>query len=241
MTEDGGRGPSTIGLLGGMSFTSTALYYQLINEGTQRRLGGVHSARVLLHSFDFEDVIALQRAGDWPGAGRLLGDAAERLVEAGAELLLICTNTMHKVAEDVQARVPIPLLDVIDVVGHHARTSHIRRLGLVGTAYTMQDGFYATRLKDRHGLETVVPARGDQEFLQRLIFERLAAGVIRDDDREELEHIVSRLAAAGAEATVLACTELELLEPRPDIQRLLATTRLHADAAVDLSLRDGCA
>lgn len=233
---DGPWRVSTIGLLGGMSFESTALYYRLINEDVRRRLGGVHSARVLLHSFDFEEVIALQRAGDWPGAAALLGDGAEALHHAGADLLLICTNTMHKVARDVQERVPIPLLDIIAVTAARARALGLRRVGLTGTTYTMEDGFYADRLRE-HGLEVVVPDAADRRFLQWLIFGQLAAGEFTLSCRRELEGVIARLVTRGAEGTILGCTELELLfDSRDDDFLLLPTAELHARAAVDAAL-----
>jgi aspartate racemase len=227
----------TIGLLGGMSFESTALYYRLINEEVRARLGGVHSARILLHSFDFEDVIALQRAGDWGGAAELLGHAAEALQYVGAELVLICTNTMHKVAREVQARVPIPLLDVVDVTGHAVRAAGFRRVGLTGTAYTMEDGFYADRLRADHDLDVLLPDAEDRAFLQWLIFERLAAGQFTAACRRALEQVIDRLEQRGAEGIILGCTELELLVDDADPpRRLFPTARLHAEAAVDAAL-----
>lgn len=227
----------TIGLLGGMSFESTALYYRLINEDVRSRLGGVHSARILLRSYDFEDVIALQRAGDWQRAGDLLGDGAEALHRGGADLLLICTNTMHKVAAAVQARVPVPLVDIIDVTGAHIRASGLSRVGLTGTAYTMEDGFFVDRLRDVHGLEVVIPPREDRAFLQWLIFYELAAGRLTGRSRLELQRILDRLADAGAEGTILGCTELELLlDEDENGPPLFPTTRLHARAAVDVAL-----
>lgn len=225
-TDDG---PAMLGLLGGMSFESTALYYRLINEEVRRRLGGVHSARVLVHSFDFEEVIALQRAGDWSAAAILLGDAAEGLQLAGADPL-ICTNTMHTVAREVQARVPIPLLD-IDVTATRAHALGLTRVGLTGTVYTMRDGFNAERLLE-HGLEVVLPGADDRRFLQWLIFEQLAAGRFTGVDRWRLKSVIDRLAQHGAQGTILGCTELELLlDEREDGRVLLRTTRLHAHAA----------
>lgn len=229
-------GPATIGLVGGMSFESTALYYRLINEEVRRRLGGVHSARVLVHSFDLEEVIALQRAEAWNAAATLLGDAAEGLQLAGADLLLICTNTMHKVAREVQARVPIPLLDIIDVAASRAHALGLSRLGLTGTAYTMQDGFYAERLR-KYDLDVVLPGAEDRRFLQWLIFEQLAAGRLTGPDRSELKAVIDRLAQHGAQGTILGCTELELLlDEREDGPVLLRTTQLHAHAAVTAAL-----
>jgi aspartate racemase len=236
-TPHAGDGQATIGLLGGMSFESTLLYYRLINEDARRRLGGVHSARVLVYSLDFEDVIALQRAGDWDAAAQLLGDAAETLHMAGADVLLICTNTMHKVAEEVQARVPVPLLDIIDVTAARVRAAGVRRVGLAGTAYTMEDGFYADRLRHRHGLDVVIPDAEDRAFLQRLIFERLAAGEFTTACRCALQRVVERLRARGAQGTILGCTELELLfEDVGAAHPLFPTARIHASAAVDAAL-----
>jgi len=236
----GGRrygGQATIGLLGGMSFESTLLYYRRINEEVRRRLGGVHSARILLHSLDFEDVIALQRAGDWDGAAELLGDAAEVLHAAGADVLLICTNTMHKVADQVQARVPVPLLDIVDVTAARVHAAGLRQVGLTGTASTMEDGFYADRLRERHGLGVVVPEAEDRAFLQRLIVERLAAGERTTAGRRALLRVVERLRERGAQGTILGCTELELLLENAGLGHpLFPTARIHADAAVEAAL-----
>lgn len=230
------RAQRTVGLLGGMSFESTALYYRLINEGVRDRLGGVHSARVVMHSFDFEDVIALQRADDWAAAAELLGCAAEGLVAIGAEMLLLCTNTMHKVLDQVQARVPVPLLDIVDVTAERVRALGIDRVGLTGTAYTMEDRFYAQRLRERHGLDVLVPAAEDRAFLQWLIFDRLAMGALCESDRREFEHVIDRLSGRGAQGIILGCTELELLGARAPGRTLFPSAQLHAAAAVDLAL-----
>jgi aspartate racemase len=231
------RGQATIGLIGGMSFESSALYYRLINEAVRDRLGGVHSARVLLHSLDFEDIIPLQRAGDWDGAARLLGDVAETLHGAGADVVLICTNSMHKVADQVQARIPVPLLDIIDVTAARVRAAGVERVGLTGTTYTMEDGFYADRLRERHGLDVVIPDAEDRAFLQRLIFEHLAAGQFTPAGRRALQRVIDRLRERGARGTILGCTELEMLfKGTGRAHPLFPTARIHAEAAVDLAL-----
>jgi aspartate racemase len=216
-----------------MSFESTLLYYRLINEGVRDRLGGVHSAPLLLLSVDFEDIVRLQRRGDWAAAAGVLARGAETLHAGGADMLLVCTNTMHKVAREIQAAVPVPLLDLLDVVGRHLRRTGVRRAGLLGTAYTMEDGFYAERLAREHGIETIVPEADDRAFVNRLIFEELAKGIQRTGSRRRLREVMARLERRGAESIVLGCTELELLARPTDAGvPLAATARLHAEAAV---------
>lgn len=222
----------TIGLLGGMSWESTVGYYRIVNETVRDRFGGLHSARVVLDSVDFADVAALQSAGRWDDAGRLLGEHASRLAAAGAECVLICTNTMHLVADDVAAAVDVPLLHIADVVAAAARDAGATRLGLLGSAFTMEQTFYTGRL-EAHGFEVLVPEAPDRSVVHDVIFDELVCGVVREESRAEYRRIIAELVARGAEAIVLGCTEIEILVGQEDSAvPVLPTTRLHAEAAV---------
>jgi aspartate racemase len=231
------RSPArVIGLLGGMSWESSAEYYRFVNEMTRDRLGGLHSARCVLASVDFADIEALQVSGQWETAGQLLADAASGLEAAGAELLLICTNTMHKVADQVQAAVGIPLLHIADVAAEAVTSAGLGTVGLLGTAFTMEQAFYRDRLEE-HGLEVLTPPPDDRAEIHRIIYDELCLGVIREESREIGRGVIKRLAEAGAEGVVLGCTEIELLIGAEDSPvPVFATTRLHAAAAVDAAL-----
>jgi len=226
-----------LGLLGGMSWESSALYYRLANELVAERLGGLHSAECVLYSVDFGPVEQMQAEGRWDDAGRLLAAAARSLELAGADLLLLCTNTMHKVADAIEAEVTIPLLHIADAIAGAARRAGLRRVGLLGTAYTMEQGFLRDRLAAA-GLTVLVPGAGDRAAVHRVIFDELCRGVMRDESRQEFRRIIERLAESGAEGIALACTEIELLIGPGDIPvPLLPGTRLHVEAAVSRSLR----
>ena len=226
-----------LGLLGGMSWESSALYYRLANELVAERLGGLHSAECLLYSVDFGPVEQMQAEGRWDDAGRLLAAAARSLELAGADLLVLCTNTMHKVADAIEAEVTIPLLHIADAIAGAARRAGLRRVGLLGTAYTMEQGFLRDRLAAA-GLTVLVPGAGDRAAVHRVIFDELCRGVMRDESRQEFRRIIERLAKSGAEGIALACTEIELLIGPGDIPvPLLPGTRLHVEAAVSRSLR----
>lgn len=226
----------TLGLIGGMTWQSTALYYRLLNEFTAQRLGGLHSARVVVSSIDFADLAALQHTDRWDEAGDLLADAARGLAAAGAELVLIGANTMHLVADRVTAAVDVPLLHVADVVADAVRADGLATIGLLGTAFTMQHGFYAERLAG-HGLSVLVPEADDRASIHRIIYEELAQGVFLDSSRQALLDVVARLVADGAQGVVLGCTELELLLDAGPVP-LYPTTRLHSAAAVALANGD---
>ena len=222
----------TIGLLGGMSWESTAEYYRLANEGVRDRLGGLHSARLLLHSVDFAEVAELQRQDRWDDAGQLLGQAAKGLEAAGAELLLICTNTMHLVADQVQAAVSVPLLHIVDTTVDAVRAAGLTRVGVLGTRFTMEQPFYRERMAT-HGVEVLVPEADDRDEVHRVIFGELCRGVVRDESREAYRRIIERLVAAGAQGVVLGCTEIELLVgPQDSAVPVFPTTRLHVEAAL---------
>ncbi|MFB7664286.1 aspartate/glutamate racemase family protein [Kitasatospora sp. NPDC056138] len=228
----------TIGLLGGMSWESTAEYYRLLNELTREQLGGLHSARCVLYSVDFAEIERLQVEGRWEEAGEVLASAAEALAAAGADLLLICTNTMHKVADQVAAAVGIPLLHLADTTGAAVRAAGVRRVGLLGTAFTMEQDFYRGRLAD-HGLDVLVPSPDSRATVHRVIYEELCQGVIRAESRLAYQAVIDELVAAGAEGVILGCTEIELLiAPEHSPVPVFATTRLHAEAAVAAALVD---
>ncbi|MGW3489953.1 aspartate/glutamate racemase family protein [Streptomyces sp. NPDC001054] len=229
----------TIGLIGGMSWESTAEYYRLLNEGVRERLGGLHSAKCVLYSVDFAEIERLQVAGLWEEAGQVLADAARSLRAAGADLLLICTNTMHKVAGQVEAAVDVPLLHLADATASAVRTAGLRRVGLLGTAFTMEQDFYRDRVAG-HGLEVLVPGADDRALVHRVIYEELCLGIIREESRAAYGEVIGRLVAAGAEGVILGCTEIELLvsaehSPVP----VFPTTRLHAAAAVTEAFAHG--
>lgn len=227
-----------LGLIGGMSWESTAEYYRLINRGVAERLGGLHSARILLHSLDFAEVAALQQAGDWNRAGALLGEAATGLDRAGAAGIVLCTNTMHQVAPAIEAAVSIPLLHIVDPTGEALRAAGVRRVGFLGTRYSMELPFWRERLAERFGMDLLVPSPEDREVIHRVIYDELCRGRIEEGSRAAYVKIIERLAAAGAEAVVLGCTEIGLLvRPRDSPLPAFDTTALHAAAAVDFSLR----
>ncbi len=233
MTTDA---PRVIGMLGGMSWESSAQYYRLANELVRERLGGLHSARIVLASVDFADVEALQVAGRWDEAGQLLAGAAKGLEASGAELLLICTNTMHKVADQVQAAIGIPLLHLGDVTAQAVARVGLGTVGLLGTAFTMEQDFYRDRLTS-HGLRVLVPPPADRAEVHRIIYDELCHGVIREESRQAYRDIIVRLVQAGADGVVLGCTEIELLICATDSPvPVFPTTRLHVEAAVDASL-----
>ncbi|MGL6625578.1 aspartate/glutamate racemase family protein [Aeromonas jandaei] len=226
-----------IGLLGGMSWESTVSYYQALNRGVRAKLGGLHSARVLLNSVDFAEIERLQHAGDWPATARLLAAEARKLQDGGADFLLIGTNTMHKVAPEIEAAIDIPLLHIADATARRLQADGIKRVGLLGTRFTMEQDFYKGRLQTHFGLEVLVPAEAERERVHRIIYDELCLGEIRDASRAEYLAIIAGLAAAGAEAVILGCTEIALLvgEEQAAVP-LYDTTAIHAEAAVTLAL-----
>jgi aspartate racemase len=229
-------GMKTIGLLGGMSWESSALYYRLLNEAVRDRLGGHHSARCVLLSVDFADIERLQAAGEWQTAGELLAADARALEAAGADLVVLCTNTMHTVADALTDVLDVPLLHIADVTAAAVRAAGHRRVGLLGTAFTMEQPFLVERLAG-HGLEVLVPGRDDRAEVHRVIYDELCLGIVREESRQTYREVIGRLAAAGAEAVILGCTEIELLVGPDDVAvPVFPTTRLHVEAAVSAAL-----
>lgn len=226
-----------LGLIGGMSWESSAQYYRLINEGVRAARGPTASARILLWSFDFAEIEALQHAGDWATLTSLMANAGQRLAAAGAEHLLICTNTMHLMADEVEAAAGIPLLHIADPAGAAIRAAGLGKVGLLGTAFTMEQGFYRDRLAQRFGLEVLVPETEDRTLIHRVIYDELVAGAVSGASRQSYREVIARLVARGAEAIVLGCTEIMLLIGADDSPvPLFDTTALHAAAAVELAL-----
>lgn len=229
----------TIGLLGGMSWESTLPYYRQINEAVRERLGELHSARLVLFSVDFAQVERLQRSGDWDAAGVLLAEAARALQRAGADFLVLCTNTMHKVAEAIEAAVDIPLLHIADPTAAAIRSAGLSRVGLLGTRFTMEQPFYRERLERRHGIEVLVPDEADRTEVHRVIYEELCLGSVHEASRQAYRQVIARLVERGAEAVILGCTEIGLLlGPRDASVALFDTTALHARAAAERALLD---
>jgi aspartate racemase len=226
-----------IGLLGGMSWESSAEYYRLINEATRDRLGGLHSADCLLRSVDFVEVEQLQRTGDWNQAGALLAAEATALEAAGAELLVLCTNTMHKVADAITDAIGIPFVHIADTTAQAVRGRRLKTVGLLATAYTMEQDFYVGRLRDVHGLDVLVPDEPDRRLVHDVIYQELCVGIIADESRTHYQRIIADLAARGAEGILLGCTEIDLLiGPQDAPIPVFDTTRLHVQRAVDLAL-----
>jgi aspartate racemase len=227
----------TLGLIGGMSWESSAQYYRLINEGVRDARGPTASAQCLLWSFDFAEIEALQHAGDWGALEAKMCDAGQRLAGAGAEALVICTNTMHLMAGAVEAAAGIPLLHIADPTGAAVKAAGIGKVGLLGTAFTMERGFYKDRLAARHGLDVLVPEAEDRAIVHQIIYEELVAGVVREESREAYRGVIERLIERGAQGVILGCTEIMLLVGQGDSAvPLFDTTSLHAQAAVDLAL-----
>jgi aspartate racemase len=225
-----------IGLLGGMSWESSIEYYRLVNEITRDRLGGLHSADCLLRSVDFAEIEVLQRDGRWDEAGARLADEARTLVAGGADLLVLCTNTMHKVADAITAAVDVPFVHIADTTAHAVRQAGHQTVGLLATAYTMEQDFYVGRLRDNHGLQVLVPGEEDRRIVHDVIYGELCVGVVDDCSREQYRRIMAELADRGAKAILLGCTEIDLLVgPQDSPVPVFDTTRLHAERAVELA------
>ncbi len=226
----------TIGLIGGMSWESSGVYYSLINREVRALLGRSHSARCVLYSFDFQDVEELQYAGEWARLRAMMLDAGRALRAAGADFIVLCTNTMHKVIEGFEAEVGLPLLHIADATAEAVKAAGISHVGLLGTRFTMEGGFYAERLRSCCGLDVVIPEPGDRDAVNRVIYEELVRGVIRDESRARFEAVIDDLAARGAQAVILGCTEISLLIREHRLVPLFDTTALHARKAARMSL-----
>lgn len=227
----------TIGLIGGMSWESTREYYRVINETVKDRLGGHHSAKLAVYSIDFAELSELPAHDDWAGVTRLLADAAGRVAAAGADFLLLGANTVHRVADDVERSSGIPLLHIADATADAVKKQGLRKVALLGTRFTMEQGFYRERLQERHGLEVITPEKEERDLIHRVIFDELSMGVFREESREAYRRIIIGLASRGARGVILGCTEIPLLITQADADiPLFDTTSLHAIAAVDRAL-----
>ncbi|MCM3764432.1 aspartate/glutamate racemase family protein [Neobacillus niacini] len=226
----------TIGLIGGMSWESTAEYYRIINEEVQRKLGGLHSAKCLLYSVDFSEIEQMQATGEWEQAGRLLGEAARSLEKAGADFIVICTNTMHKVINLIEERISIPVLHILDATAIQIEKAGIRKIGLLGTKYTLEQDFYISRLI-ANNLEVIVPEAKEREMINKIIFEELCLGIIEPASKDYYKGVIQKLVEDGAEGIILGCTEIGLLiKPHEVIVPLFDTSEIHAKEAVTFAL-----
>jgi len=226
-----------IGLLGGMSWESTAEYYRLINQGVRSRLGRQHSAKILMYSVDFEEIDRLQESEEWGRAGELLAADALRLERGGADILALCTNTMHKVAPAIEAVVRIPLMHIADATAEAVKEAGIDRVGLLGTRFTMEEDFYRGRLSEKHGLDVLVPDADERSLVNRVIYEELCQGAVLEGSRQAYVRIIERLAEEGAQGVILGCTEIGLLIKSEDSRLpVFDTTQIHAERAVELAL-----
>jgi aspartate racemase len=226
-----------IGLIGGMSWESTVPYYRIVNETVKQRLGGLHSARVVLYSVDFDEIERLQHSGQWTAAGDRLADAARAVERAGAECAVLCTNTMHKVAPQIEAAVRIPLLHIADATAAEIKSAKVSTVGLLGTRFTMEQDFYKDRLQRDHGLRVVIPDARDREIVHRVIYEELCLGNVVDASRGAYRRVMDDLVRQGAQAIILGCTEITLLVQASDSTvPLFDTTRIHARKAAEWAL-----
>lgn len=227
----------TIGLLGGMSWESTASYYQALNQGVKSELGGLHSARICLYSVDFAEIESLQHQGQWQKTAEILTDAAQKVEAGGADFLLICTNTMHKVANEIEAGIAIPILHIADATAEALLADGCNKVGLFGTGFTMREDFYKQRLQDKFGIEVLVPEEAEQQQIHNIIYEELCRGEIREDSRQVYLDVIDRLEQQGAQAVILGCTEIALLVQQEHTQvSLYDTTALHAAKAIERAL-----
>lgn len=228
----------TLGLIGGMSWESTAIYYRHINEITRKRLGGLHSARLLLWSFNFADVAERQHAGDWRGAANLMVEAAKRLSDGGADAIVICTNTMHRMADEVQAAISIPLLHIADATATAITSAEVKRPILLATRFTMEQDFYKQRLREKFGIDPVIPDEAGREIVHRVIYDELCLGVVKDSSKAAYLSEIERLRREkGADGVIMGCTEITMLIGQNDVDLpVFDTTFLHAAAAVDFAL-----
>jgi aspartate racemase len=227
----------TIGLIGGMSWESSAEYYRIINETVKAKLGGLHSAKSVMVSVDFAEIERLQQLGKWPEAGQAMIAAARSLEKAGADFVVLCTNTMHKSADEIQANIGIPFLHIADATARRIKSFGIRKVGLLGTRFTMEEDFYKGRLAQKFGLEVIIPGIEDREIVHRVIYDELVVGEIRTESKARYLDVIRRLAEAGAEGIILGCTEIGSLIHEEDCSEpLFDTTKIHATAAVEWAL-----
>jgi len=229
----------TVGLLGGMSWESTMSYYQALNQGVKASLGGLHSAKIILYSVDFQEIETLQHQGNWAATAKILCQAAKGVESAGADSLLICTNTMHKVAEDIEAVIDIPLLHIADATAQVLKANGVTKVGLLGTSFTMEQAFYKDRITDKFNIEVITPNKHQREYVHQVIYQELCLGEINELSKQRYLAIINDLYQQGAQAVILGCTEIALLVQQQYTQvPLYDTTKIHADAAIAFALSD---
>jgi len=227
----------TIGLIGGMSWESSSEYYRIINQLISQKLGGLHSAQCLLYSFDFAEIEKLMISGEWEKISKLVSDIAKRLEQSGADCIMICTNTIHKLAEAIQSGISIPLLHIADATAEQVKLNGLKTVGLLGTRFTMEGDFYSARLERNYGINVIVPDKADRKFIDQVIFGELVLGVFKSESRAEYVRIMEELVVRGAQGIILGCTEIPLLIKQEDINvPIFDTTQIHATAAVEFAL-----
>jgi len=230
----------TIGLIGGMSWESTVDYYRILNETVKEKLGGLHSAKCILYSVEFAEIEVLQHEGRWDEAARAMVEAGQSLERAVADLLVLCTNTMHKLAPSLEAELGIPLLHIADATADAVKAAGITQVGLLGTRFTMEQDFYRDRLAKKHGLNVLVPGEAERQIIHEVIYQELCMGVVKASSREKFSKVISNLADAGAQGVILGCTEIEnLVRPQDSVLPIFATTKIHAEVAVNLAIKTG--
>lgn len=229
----------TIGLIGGMSWESSIEYYKLINELVKKKLGGVHSCKSIMHSVDFGEIEKLQHNGEWEKLTEIMVDIAKKLEKSGADCIVICTNTMHKMAEDIEKEVKIPLIHIADSVGENIVKLNLKKVALIGTKFTMEQDFYKERIRAKFGVEVIIPKESDKDIIHKVIYEELVKGQFRDESRQEYIRVIRELAKEGAEGVILGCTEIPLLIRANDVEiPIFDTTKLHSESAVEFALKD---
>ena len=229
----------TIGLIGGMSWESSSVYYNIINETVKERLGGLHSAKCILYSVDFEEIASLQHQGEWEELTKLMINFAQQLERAGADFIVICTNTMHKMAEEVQGNINIPLLHIADATAEEIIKQGLRKPGLLGTKFTMEEDFYKKRLKEKYSIDVLIPSSADREIIDSVIYNELCMGIVKQSSRDKFKEIIKNLVSVGADGMILGCTEIPLLISQKDVEvPLFDTTTIHSKAAVAFALNE---
>jgi len=227
----------TIGLIGGMSWESSIEYYRIINELARKRFGGLHSAKCIMYSYDFDQIASAQRSDDWEGLTNKLVSTARDLKSSGADFVIICTNTMHKLADDVQCRADIPVLHIADATGSKIKEKGLKKVALLGTRYTMEADFYRERLTERYGLDVIIPGEEDRNAVHSIIFDELCQGTIKPSSKEKLQQIIQSLVSRGAEGVILGCTEIPLIIKQEDVDvPVFDTTQIHAEAAINMAI-----
>ena len=229
----------TIGLIGGMSWESSSEYYKIINETVKERLGGLNSAKCIMYSVDFEEIASLQHQGEWEELTRLMIRFAQQLERAGADFIVICTNTMHKMAREVQDNINIPLLHIADATAERIKQQGLRKPGLLGTKFTMEEDFYKKRLKEKYNLDVMIPSNTDRAVIDSVIYNELCLGILKQSSKEKFKEIIGRLVSNGADGLILGCTEIPLLISQEDVEvPLFDTTTIHSKAAVEFALNE---